>query len=109
MVLGMIIEKLIYIGILFTVFVVFKKASKQTLKSIYWTVAAGVALFLSTLFADFTSTNGQLLLEQVTGIAPSETLEISFGILSIIIPILWMVFFMISLKKHKRRHLGNPQ
>lgn len=107
MILGIVVEKLIYIGILVAVFVVFKRASKQTLKSVYWTVAAGVTLFLSTLFAGFTSTNGQLFLKQVTDIAPSEASEILFGILSIIIPILWLVFFIISLKKHSCTDLGN--
>lgn len=105
--LGIIVEKIIYIGILVAVFVVFKRASNQILKSVYWTIAAGVTLYLSILFAGFTSTNGQLFLKRAVGIAPSEASETSFGILSIITPILWLIFFIISLKKQNRTDLGN--
>lgn len=99
MIFGVILEKLIYIGVLFVVFVVFKRTSKQTVTSVYWALSAGVTLFLTTLFAGFTSTNGQLFLKRITGIAPSEASEITFGILSIIIPILWLILFVINLKK----------
>ena len=107
MIFGVILEKLIYVGILVAIFVVFKRASKQTLKSVYWALTAGITLFLSTLFSSFTSTNGQLLLKRVTGIAPSESSEILFGILSIIILILWLILFVINLKKHKHADLEN--
>lgn len=105
MILGVILEKLIYIGILFVVFIVFKRASKQTLTSVYWTLSAAVTLFLTTLFAGFSSTNGQMSLKRMTGIAPSEASETLFGIVSLIIPILWLILFVIHLKKHNRANL----
>lgn len=102
MVIAIILDKLIYVAICIAVFVIFKRASKDTLKSFFWTLTAGITLFLFTLFSEFTSTNGQLFLKKVTGIAPSEGSEILFAFLAIIIPIIWLILFIIKLKKEGR-------
>ena len=101
MIVGLILEKLIYLGICIAVFVVFKRASKDSLKSFFWAFSAGITLFLTTLFAEFTSTNGQNFLKRISGIEPSEASEILFSILTIILPILWFTFFFRTLKKNK--------
>ena len=100
MIIGIILEKLIYIGILITVFVIFRRASRNTIKAFLWTFTAGVTLFLTMLSAELTSSNGQYLLKNITGIAPSEASEVLFSVLALMLPILWLVFFIRALKTY---------
>jgi len=77
-------------------FCCFKRATNNTPKALVWAMSAGIILFLATLFAGFTSSNGQQVLKRATGLAPSEMSEIIFGLLSILMPVIWLVAFMFS-------------
>ena len=99
----MIFDKLIYVGICIAIFVIFKRASKNNLKSFLWSVSAAVVLFFAVLFSEFTSINGQRLLERMTRIEPSAASEITFTILTFLLPILWLIFFVKNLRIHNKK------